>query len=90
MLLATINQWEALASLRLAKVLAIPLATVLVLPGQPRRSARYIVFVCALLCSQVAYAFYMQRFFDPSSGILQERLRMEREHFERRDEQPPQ
>jgi hypothetical protein len=66
-LLMILNQWEAWAPFRFAKILAIP-AVMALQPGRvfsslDRRPWAYWTFIIVLGLSQLVFAFYMDRFF---------------------------
>jgi hypothetical protein len=66
-LLAILNQWEAWASLRFGRVLAIPaimaLQPAMTLPKLERRPWTFWAFVTFLALTQIAFAIYMNHFF---------------------------
>jgi len=88
-LLFTMNQWEAWASIRFAKIIAVPLLGL----WQPRpiheteKSPPRLVFgsfVAALIVSQLAFAYYIDKYFE-KDGFGAERLKAEQAAIQQRN-----
>ncbi|HEY3322360.1 MAG TPA: hypothetical protein VGP72_18000 [Planctomycetota bacterium] len=91
-LLLTMNQWEAWASIRFAKIMVVPLAAMLTrfklasthefAPKGGREHIRgtrwpFWSFVGMLAATQIAFAFYIDRYFEPG-GYVEQRLQAEK------------
>ncbi|HYG78005.1 MAG TPA: hypothetical protein VEK08_23570 [Planctomycetota bacterium] len=81
-LLMTMNQWEAWASIRYAKIMALPLVAALsttrLFMMLNARQWLFGTFVALLVASQLAFAMYIEKYFDEETGYVHERRAAEK------------
>jgi len=81
-LLISMNQWEAWASIRYAKIMAVPLIALVISPKPfvelNRRSWVFATLLALLVTSQLAFAVYIEKYFEADGGYVQERRAAEK------------